>query len=260
LIELLVVIAIIAILAGMLLPALSKAKAKAQGIFCMNNLKQLQLAFHLYADDHELFVVNEPNEYNGWVRGWLDYSSKPDNWDISYLMDPQHARLAPYTQTPGIYKCPADKATVMAEGKRVPRIRSTEMSQAVGTDRHGKPTQASWLPDRDYRVFAKFADMVNPGPSMTWVFLDEHPDSINAGFAVEMPRTPQATRMIDFPSWNHNGAGGFSFADGHAEIKKWRDARTRAPVTYNRPVQHVQSQPNNPDIIWMAERTSSLKK
>jgi prepilin-type N-terminal cleavage/methylation domain-containing protein len=260
LIELLVVIAIIAILAGMLLPALSSAKVKAQGTYCMNNLQQLQLAFQLYADDHDdLFVINEPNSYNGWVEGCLDYSGgNRANWDLAYLMDPKRARLAPYTQSPGIYKCPADRSTVTVEGKKVPRVRSTEMSQAVGTDRNGRPTEGHWLPAPRYRVFAKFGDMVDPGPTKTWVFLDEHPDSINCGFGVEMPRTPQSTRMIDFPGWNHNGAGAFSFADGHAEIKKWLDPRSKPPVTYTRQVQYVQSQPNNVDVLWLAERTSSL--
>lgn len=191
----------------------------------------------------------------------MDYNgANPANTNLEYLMDPKRARLAPYTQSPGIYLCPADRSYVTISGKRVPRVRSTELSQAVGTDRNGRPTEAHWLPFARYRVYAKFSDMNVPGPSNTWVFLDENPDSINCGFGVEMPQTPQSTRMIDFPGWNHNGAGAFSFGDGHAEIRRWVDARTKAPMTYVRQVQYVQSQPNNMDILWLSERTSALRE
>src|SRR5678815_1211507 len=115
LIELLVVIAIIAILAAMLLPALSRAKMKAQGIACLSNLKQLQLAHILYADDHNgVLVPNlEAGADSGWIKGWMDYTASPDNTNTLYLTDPQHAKLAPYSgRTAGIYKCPSDMSTI----------------------------------------------------------------------------------------------------------------------------------------------------
>jgi prepilin-type processing-associated H-X9-DG protein len=106
-------------------------------------------------------------------------------------------------------------------------------------------------------VFYKTTDIIDPSPSQCYVMLDEHPDSINAGgFANMMVESPASARIIDYPASYHNGAAGISFADGHAEIKKWLDARTKAPVTYAPMTLNVAS-PNNADMIWLSERTSS---
>jgi prepilin-type N-terminal cleavage/methylation domain-containing protein len=133
LIELLVVIAIIAILASMLLPALAKAKTKADGIKCLNNTKQLMLAWKLYSLDHEdKLVPNEDNAMAGWIQGNMDFSANPDNTNILKLIDPRFAKLARYAQAYQIYKCPADKSMVRIGGQKYPRVRSVAMSQAVG--------------------------------------------------------------------------------------------------------------------------------
>ncbi len=257
LIELLVVIAIIAILASMLLPALAKAKTKAHGVLCLSNQKQLLLGWIMYADDHgDHLVWNDLTpDGSGWVRGILDYNgANPHNTNVQGLANPNYAKLAPYTQSPGIYKCPADRSYVTIRGQRHARVRSLSMSQAMNS----RNDWLSYLTQKPYRVFRKTADLGPMGPSRAWVFIDEHPDGINFGdVAVAMNDgiAPARIHIIDYPASTHNGAGGLGFADGHAEIHKWLDPRTRPPWQ-NKSLSLVVASPNNRDMVYLSEHTS----
>jgi prepilin-type processing-associated H-X9-DG protein len=234
---------------------LAKAKTKAQGIACINNLKQLILAWTMYADDNNgVLPPNHQYGYDlsnkkgsGWVDGWMDFSSSnTDNTNTVLLLE---SRLGPYSQSPGIYKCPADRSMVTIGGKAYPRARSVAMNTYIGGD--GRWNNSA------YREMHKMTEITEPPPAKQWVIIDEREDSINDAFFAVGMESP--TRMVDWPAAYHNNAGGLSFADGHAEIRKWVDPRTRPVLKKGQALSYNVSMPNNPDVLWLQERTTSRR-
>jgi len=226
LIELLVVIAIIAILASLLLPAVSKAKAQALNVACLNNLKQLQVCFHLYAVDHK--DILPPNNFVYDVETGQPAIGFSTNWTWcpgitrfdTTTANIEAGLLFPYNRSVGIYHCPADKSTVETiDGVKLTqrRTRSYNMSQSI----NGLPLEEQFGNVFFPPSFRKESDIVNPATSKLFVFIDVHEDGILDSLFGIPPLGWKPEIWWDLPANRHNKAGNFSFADGHAEHWKW---------------------------------------
>jgi prepilin-type N-terminal cleavage/methylation domain-containing protein/prepilin-type processing-associated H-X9-DG protein len=269
LIELLVVIAIIAILAALLLPALTKAKQQSQGIKCLSNQKQMALAWKMYVDDNRSRFpanIDESNQgadtgkppYPGWcfgVMSWTPNTSDNTNWELI-----ANSQVGPYVRNQiQIYTCPADVWLCKEGGRSLPRVRSCSMNAFVGMSAdevlpNGTANPADW-DAAGFRVYEKESQLGNPSPAMLWLTTDEHADTINDSFLMFNTAVPG---FADCPADYHAGAGSFSFVDGHAEIHKWQLLQYWPRVKQvNITTQLNTEPPKGQDTQWMLQRSSA---
>jgi len=251
LVELLVVIAIIGIIAALLLPAFARAKATAKRISCINNHKQLAVAWAIYATENNdsLVAVGKQSPPTIGQKFWIQgaFVVPPDNTNTQFILDRKFALFADYFQTTTIYVCPTDRETVRVAGRDYPKIRSYALNAYTG-----------WTGPWDYRlatgyrVFRQYSDVSLSMPEGLFLFADVQPDSICwPYFGVEM----DMDYFFNFPGSSHSRGGVISYADGHAEWHRWEDPRTVTAYSpsYHR---HHDASALNPDLPWLRVRTT----
>lgn len=264
LVELLVVIAIIGVLASMLLPALSQARARAQSAACVGNHRQLSLAMHLYAGEFEDRLpynlgasgtreAVETDSYENWANSLLNWELDEGNTNLAWL---RAGGLGPFLSGGvGVYRCPADRALSPLQRRAgwSGRARSISLNAMIGNA--GEFMQGySNTNNPGYRQYLRLGDV--RAPSAIFTFIDEHPDSINDGYFLNRV---QRREWVDLPGSNHGGGASVAFVDGHTESRRWRHARTR-PAAVPDAAQLPFGVPSaeSSDWDWVRERTTMI--
>ena len=245
LIELLVVIAIIGVLAALLLPSLARAKSKATRMGCLNNMRQLSLAWTMYADDNEgEFPQNNVGNIGG------DYFNRPGSWVLGNAQYPrpgdvENGSLFRYALNPKVYRCPADRSTTLAFGRTFIKPRTYSLNVPFNST-----GQASVSSRSKYRQLRKFSDIGRPGAESVLTFIDMNEDAIDSGeFSLALTSTPNVFNWEHKPTDRHDGGAMLSFADGHSEYYRWKWNKTW--TDYNEPVANELDQD---DMDWMLAR------
>jgi hypothetical protein len=259
----LLVVFLVGFMAMLAAPALSKTRPNGQSAQCLSNMRALMSAWQMYAHDNSdrmviaihggenLGGVGSATFGVGWVSGWQDWSTGTDNTNVALLVNARYSKLAPYIDQPNDYKCPVDRFVSAAQRARgmMQRARSYCSNIYVGDGN----AEAGPV-DPIYRHLRRNSEFLYPGPAETWVFLEEHPDSMNdlAFFS------PHATSWIDLPSTLHFDSASFAFADGHSEMHRWQRslaAGRAAQVLYNATAIGLATALRDPDIHWVAYGT-----
>lgn len=255
LLELLVVVAIIGVLAGLLLPALHRSKAKTATVVCANNLRQLQIQWTIYCDDHR--DTPPPNYYSAgagilpqfpsWIAGWVMFGETQkvmaDCTNADLIMNPKYAVMAPYFKTVDIFRCPSDRSMVTLGGKSYPRIRSVSMNFYMNSMIRDEMGNLAW--------YLRCPAPPHPIPPDRAVFIDENEDTV--GGAAFLLQREIATSWIDMPASRHNGRGAMSYVDGHVAFPKWTDPNvTRRP--WMAPRDKAGKLVTGPDFNWLCDQ------
>lgn len=260
--ELIATVVMVGCLVMLAVPTLAKSESRGLSTACKSNLRLMMSAFHMYADENNSYFPGNEGFSNPGLT-WIYEGNDVLNPSMTNYWSPRFNLFLPYLPPrQNVMRCPAD-TSVTRSRFQLPRPRSISMNHAVGTKgssgHQRAPVDGMWLTgnhtaNSQFYCYGKLSDMIAPNPAGLWIFIEEHPDSINDGaFGNVGPIPPNQYQLIDYPAAWHDGAAMLSFADGHVEERKWIDSRT-VPRTQSIT---ITPQPNNPDVTWLANRTTA---